>query len=462
MSLNNRAPLPKQAHREETHLFNILCFPFYQNSLLKRRQIVGSEPCAVATAHILLQVVARSKWQDVEGLLANVSRTGRRLVEAQPNELVVANIVRRVLGLIRDEASEDRNEHSSETQSEAPMSPTDAAPNAGSFSHHWPPSTYTKQDSAGDYITNSAVPQTRPPPTSSLSTVNVPKSLFHLLSASPPQDGDASPFRNSGTSTPTWRGHSGQAHALRSEVIDGIEEIKDEISQVDDQIAALAEVQIHPGDYVLVHQPSPTVERFILRAALKRKFTVLIATEPPHRQSIQSPHANFRKKLSAAGITVVSIMNNGLMAYMSRVNKVILGAKAIVANGGVVTDSGAAAIARAAKEQGSAVVVLSGVYKLSPENPFDESSVIEWGDSSTYVSFADGPLVSGVEIRTALTELVPAELIDTYITNLYVQCRPFCVTFFLSGYVIVFILWNSWANQIQISGAHILATTCQA
>jgi translation initiation factor eIF-2B subunit beta len=248
----------------------------------------------------------------------------------------------------------------------------------------------------------------------------VPKSLFHLLSASSPTDFEAaSPFGTSGASTPGVKGNSNSlVHALRSEVIDGIEEIKDEISQVDDQIAALAEVQVHPGDYILVHRPSPTVERFVLRAALRRKFTVLIATEVPRKPTEEVQHAAFRKKLSSAGVTVINIMNNGLMAYMSRIDKVIIGAKAIVANGGVVSDSGAAAIARAAKEQGNAVIVLGGIYKLSPENPFDESALIQWGDPSNYVSFADGPLVSGVEVRTAMTELIPPELIDTYITNL--------------------------------------------
>ncbi|WZH43860.1 Translation initiation factor eif-2b subunit beta [Fusarium acuminatum] len=368
-------------------------------SLLKRRQIKGSEPCAVATAHILLQVVARSKWFNVDSLIDNVSRIGRRLVEAQPKELVIANIVRRVLGLIRDEAAEDRNEGASETPSDAQITPTDAVPNPDALAHQWPPSTYGKQDSAGDYITNMTTPGELAP------------------------SSQGSPLGLSGTSTPSWKAPSAQVHALRSEVIDGIEEIKDEISQVDDQIASLAEVQIHPGDYVLVHQPSPTVERFILRAALKRRFTVLIATEPPKKHTPEVQHAGFRKKLQSAGISVINIMNGGLMAYMSRVDKVILGARAIVANGGVVADAGAAAVARAAKEQGNAVIVLSGVYKLSPENPFNEDALIEWGDSASFVNFADGHMVNSVEVRTAITELVPPELIDTYITNLGTHSR---------------------------------------
>lgn len=206
-------------------------------------------------------------------------------------------------------------------------------------------------------------------------------------------------------------------YALRSEVIDGIEEIKDEISQVDDQIAAQAEVQINPGDYVLVHEPSPTVQRFILRAALKRKFTVFIAVDRPS-QTDEVPYAAFRKKLSAAGVEAINLMQTGLMVYMSRVNKVILGARAIMANGSIVGNASAATIAEAAKEYGNPVIVLGGIYKLSPGSPFDEDNVIEYADPSTVVDFSDGPFVKNITVLAVEVEVVPARLIDTYITNL--------------------------------------------
>ncbi|KAM3474453.1 hypothetical protein MY8738_007902 [Beauveria namnaoensis] len=373
-------------------------------SLLKRRQIKGSEPCAIATAHILLQVVARSKWQDVDALIDNVSQVGRRLVKAQPTELAIGNIVRRVLGLIRDEAAEERHDQEDETQSEASA-----------------PATRTDGFSS---------PKPRPQLTSTLSSAGLPKTLFHLLSASPDVDlaysDPGSPFHNSGTSTPTtWKGTHSQIHTLRSEVIDGIEEIMDEISQVDDQIAALADVQIRPGDFVLAYRPSTTVERFILRAAQKRKFTLFLAIEAPGKPTNEEPHASFRRKLIAAGIAVINIHNSGLTAYMPRVDKVILGAKAIVANGSVMATAGSAAIARAAKEHGTAVIVLSGVYKLSPANPFAEDTLIEWGDSSSFVNFANGTMVNHVEIRSALTEMVPSAFIDTYITNLGTHSRDY-------------------------------------
>ena len=54
---------------------------------------------------------------------------GRRLVAAQPREMVVGNIVRRVLGLIRDEAEDDReagftlSDAGSESQPQTPRAP---------------------------------------------------------------------------------------------------------------------------------------------------------------------------------------------------------------------------------------------------------------------------------------------------------------------------------------------------
>ncbi|CAK7237552.1 GCD complex subunit gcd7, partial [Sporothrix curviconia] len=96
-----------------------------QCSLLKRRQIRGPEPCALVTAHVLVQVVAKSKWRDVDQLLDRVFQTGRKLVDAQPQELVLGNIVRRVQGLIWDEAATDRTDERDDQQSSMANSVSD-------------------------------------------------------------------------------------------------------------------------------------------------------------------------------------------------------------------------------------------------------------------------------------------------------------------------------------------------
>lgn len=353
-------------------------------SLLKRRQVKGDD-IANATAHMLLQVVAKSKWQSVDQLLAKVSNTGLRLAQAAPTELVIGNVVRRVMGLIRDEATEERN-----------------------------------ADEMGDSVSDlSQLPATptmssRPGPTPIRAGTGLPmsKSMFNLLCVT---ETDSSPA--TGTSTPMSQGASANMHALRSEVIDGIEEIMDEISQADDQIAGFADIQIHPGDYVLAYLPSPTVERFLIKAAAKRRFTVFLASGERQKPG-EAPHAALRKKLNGLGVNTISLASNGLMAYMPRVNKVVIGAKAVYANGGVSTESGCSIAARAAREYSKPVIVLSGVYKFTPADPSDDVAEFEQGDSSEFVDYADGEAVDALEVENIVAEYLPAQYVDVYLTNL--------------------------------------------
>jgi translation initiation factor eIF-2B subunit beta len=98
--------------------------------------------------------------------------------------------------------------------------------------------------------------------------------------------------------------------------------------------------------------------------------------------------------------------------------KVILGTHVVLANGGLVAASGAKAIAKAASVHRTPVVVVSGVYKLSPIYPFDFDSLIEYGDAGKVLSYEDGDLVDKIDVENPLYDYVPAELVDLYITNL--------------------------------------------
>jgi translation initiation factor eIF-2B subunit beta len=306
-------------------------------------------------------------------------------------EPVIGNIVRRVLGLIRDEASEDRNaddygsEAASDIQPLTPSAPLPQRPGPAPL---------------------------RPSPSVLSSGLQVSKSMFNLLSVAEidsPMTGASTPMSTQPASV----------HALRSEVMDGIEEILDEINQADDQIAGFAEIQIHPGDYVLAYQPSRAVERFLVKASSKRRFTVIIAgLESPVHDTNEAPYATLRKKLNAAGVTTINLSSNGLMAYIPRVNKVIFSAKAVYQNGGLLVDSGCCIAAQAAHEYLKPVIVLSPVYKFCPEDPSDEVSRGELGNPSGYVSYANGPAVDALEIENTVTDYIPPELVDVYLTNL--------------------------------------------
>ncbi|KAL1842157.1 hypothetical protein VTJ49DRAFT_5930 [Mycothermus thermophilus] len=370
--------------------------------LLKRRQIKGDD-CAKATAHILRQVVAKSKWTNVNQLLEKVRSDGTRLAQAAPLEPVIGNVVRRVLGLIRDEAAEDRNadDLASETASDI-QDIQSLAPGAP------PPQPLQRTTTA----------QMRPTLASLPSNLLVSNSMFNLLSVAEPT---GSPI--TGASTPMSSALHASVHALRSEVMDGIEEILDEISQADDQIAGFADIQIHPGDYVLAYQPTKTVERFLIKAASKRRFTLLLAGLQTPDPSAEPPYAALRKRLAAAGVQTINLASNGLMAYIPRVNKVIFGAKAVYQNGGLLVDSGCCVAAQAAHEYLKPVIALCPVYKFTPEDPSNEVVRGELGDPSSYVSYANGPAVDLLDIENTVTDYIPPELVDVYLTNLGPQTR---------------------------------------
>lgn len=433
------------------HLCSRALTDFY--SLLKSRQIRNSRPCAIATAKLLRLVVAKQRFTDLNQLIERIQQVGQRLTAAQPREIAVGNIVRRVLGVIRDESEEDRKgdgSNGSEAASDSrPHTPRETfSPRAGVSS----PLRNVNENSnelsfnPGGHGTDSFP---RPPMLTShasyvaLTSAPLVNSMFSLLSH--PVSTVGSPSATPGTQSPSTRGSphpQSQSLAsinatrdIKAEVVDGIDEIIDELDVVDDQIASYALEHIHSNEIILIHGSSTTVQKFLLKAASKRKFTVIHAEAYPnnhletHAAVTGKPMGGseaedelsgerFSKPLIAAGITVVLISDAAVFALMSRVNKVILGTHVVLANGGLVAQAGSKTVAQAARAHRTPVMVVSGVYKLSPLYPFDFDALIEYGDSDAVLGYEDGYLAEKVDVENPLFDYVPAELVDLYITNL--------------------------------------------
>jgi translation initiation factor eIF-2B subunit beta len=71
------------------------------------------------------------------------------------------------------------------------------------------------------------------------------------------------------------------------------------------------------------------------------------------------------------------IPDASVFAIMSRVNKVIIGTSAIMANGGLVGPSGLYMVCLAAQVHSVPVFVVSSITKLTPLYPFDQSNFNE-------------------------------------------------------------------------------------
>ena len=382
-----------------------------------------------------------------------MQQVGQRLVSAQPRELAIGNIVRRVLGVIREEAEEDRegetSGYSDAGTDSRPHTPRDQDVRSPEYSTI-PLKSFTssplRHGEKDEQVEGPGQggPQRPPLLTSHASyavtnTAPTMTSMFSLLSQ--PISNIPSPTTSPGSQSPgIHQSLSGQALSnltaakdLKAEVIEGIQEILEELTQADDQIAGYALEHIHSNEVILTHTSSVTVQKFLLKAATKRKFTVIHAEAYPnnHEETHAAAVGNikgdsdedlgaekFQKALTAAGITVILIPDSAVFALMSRVNKVILGTHVVLANGGLVAAAGAKAIAKAAKLHSTPVVALSGVYKLSPVYPFDLDSLMENGDPSKVIGYDDGGFVDKVKIENPLFDYVPVELVNLYITNL--------------------------------------------
>lgn len=230
-------------------------------------------------------------------------------------------------------------------------------------------------------------------------------------------------------------GASGTLSNLRPEVIKGIKEIIDEISASDDEISAAALEQIHPQETIFTYSSSLTVQRFLLKAASKRKFTVIHAEAYPnnhlkthalltgHQDAAEDednlPNDSFSKPLTSAGITVVMIPDSAIFAVMSRASKVILDAHAVLTNGSLVAAAGTKAVVKAARFHRVPVIVMAATYKLTPSHPYDPHKMIEYGDAGKVVPFQDGELRGGVGTgpRNPLYDFIESGDVDLFVTN---------------------------------------------
>jgi translation initiation factor eIF-2B subunit beta len=410
-------------------------------SLLKRRQIRSSRPCAIATAQLLLRVVASERWKDSSTLIARIRDVGRRLVAAQPREMAVGNIVRRVLGVVREVVEDDSDDMA------ASGFLSDSA--VGSHPHRLPlPSALSGLTTSQPDLTVTAA-SLEGIPESALQRPAVPASagsyagqgphatsLFGIFQQPPGFSPIGTPPPSSGTATPVPKGSARDDAAekidLRAEVINGIEELLEELDIVDTQIAESALDHIHSNEIILTHTSSQTVQKFLATAARKRHFTVVHAEAYPNDHHItHSTIANGCMKrggedeederwkpLTQMGIKVIMIPDSAVFALMSRINKVIMAPHTVLADGSLIATAGASTIAQAAKAHRVPVVVLSGVYKLSPVYPFNTDELIEYGDPGKVISYQDGEFMDKVDIINPIFDHVEADLVDLYITNL--------------------------------------------
>ena len=146
--------------------------------------------------------------------------------------------------------------------------------------------------------------------------------------------------------------------------------------------ARLAQRRVTDGDRLLTHCNSSAVVAILKTAwSQGKRFEVTVTETRPRFQGRITA-----KELGSAGIPVTMILDDAARFFMNRIDKVIVGADAITANGALVNKIGTSLIALSAHEARTRVFAAAETYKFSPETMIGELIEIEERDPSEIIS----------------------------------------------------------------------------
>uniref|UniRef100_A0A7C9EBF8 Translation initiation factor eIF2B subunit beta n=1 Tax=Opuntia streptacantha TaxID=393608 RepID=A0A7C9EBF8_OPUST len=371
---------------------------------LKKRKIEGSQATARQTAELLRSVISQQRipyTNQAGALIDAVKAVGEQLIAANTVELAVGNIVRRVLHIIREED----------------LSLTTAAIGGLNISAG---SDDDENDDADDRPPLSAAAVAA----AARSTLR-PPSLQTLLEDVP----DAAAVHHTSSSGGDSEGKSKSAdkssrsRKLKHDVIEAVNELIQDIATCHEQIAEQAVEHIHQNEVILTLGRSRTVMEFLCAAKeKKRSFRVFVAEGAPRYQG----HV-LAKELVARGLQTTVITDSAVFAMISRVNMVIVGAHAIMANGGVIAPVGLNMVALAAQRHAVPFVVVAGSHKLCPLYPHNPevllnelkspSDLLDFGEFSDCLDFGSGNGEPLLHVVNPAFDYVPPKLVSLFITD---------------------------------------------
>jgi len=159
---------------------------------------------------------------------------------------------------------------------------------------------------------------------------------------------------------------------------------------------------------------SRTVEAFLKDAfgkGKRRNFQCIVAEAAPSYGGRE-----MAKILAEEGIETTLIPDSAIYAMMARVNKVIVGTHSVMANGGLLAQTGTHILALAAKYHSIPLMVCTALYKLTPIYPADHDLELRSPEEILPFEEVAGSMADVTVINPAW-DYIPPELVSLYITN---------------------------------------------
>mmetsp|Transcript_7519 Transcript_7519/g.18089 ORF Transcript_7519/g.18089 Transcript_7519/m.18089 type:complete len:421 (-) Transcript_7519:2093-3355(-) len=337
---------------------------------------------AFRTVEILKTMIGSTRWQTPAQLVALLRGLGRELHSAGGfREPAIGNVVRRIIAAVREEVMNG-----------PPLDEADG--NAG-----------TRNRSRNDRSLESilwALPQQFKSNRSAV--IQQPQRTQRTDSINEFVEASDLP-------SPFFQTRPDLKQAVMEAIIEFTSDLEDLHKNINDQ----ATDHIHAGEIVLTYGRSKTVESFLKAAADKRlKFTVVVCESAPKYEG-----SEMAKSLADYGIDTCLIPDSAMFCMMARVNKVLLPAHAVLANGGLIAPSGCNMVVLSASQNSVPVICLTGMFKLTPLFPHEgQDTLNDLLCPSSVVSMHDKKLtLNNVDLVNPIYDYVRPELINLYVTN---------------------------------------------
>ncbi|CAF3667220.1 unnamed protein product [Rotaria sp. Silwood1] len=342
---------------------------------IKQDTYTRSVDIALATVYIFKKLIGESKWSNASELIALIRSQAHRLNQGQPVDSITFNITRRILKLIREVS--------------------------GRIIHG-------KNEGSDISLTLQAVLNDR----TATSTINDDDNNNNKTEENfqPKKQQIQSNISNSNPIVNVEDEVSVQR--LKPELMDDLNWYSSEIELSVKNLSQQALAHIHANELILTLGYSYTVEQFFKYASSKkRQFHVFILEHAPfftgHKMAIN---------LSQLNIPVTVVTDSAVFAIMARVNKIVIGTRSLLANGGLTAKSGTYNLALAAKNYNVPLLVCAPTYKFSPTYlpSFDPVMCNSFPSPENILSY-ESIFQSSLDIIVPMHDYVPPELVTLII-----------------------------------------------
>jgi len=176
------------------------------------------------------------------------------------------------------------------------------------------------------------------------------------------------------------------------------------------KIGEMGANRVSDGDVLMTHCNSECAISVIKTAAKQGKKIKAYVTES---RPLWQGHITARELLKA-GIPTTMIIDSAVRYFIRDVDKVVVGADSIAANGAVINKVGTSQIALAAHEARVPFFVAAETYKLHHGTVVGQLVEIEERDTEEVVDLKKFP---GLKVRNPSFDVTPPEYVDLIITE---------------------------------------------